>query len=441
MVEHKSGTRGQSGRYARSRALFEEASALMPGGVNSPVRAFKSVGGHPLVVDRAEGACFWDADGNRYIDFVGSWGPMILGHAHPEVVRAVQEAAARGTSFGAPTALENEMAALIIELVPSVEMVRLVNSGTEATMSAVRLARGFTGRPKILKFQGCYHGHEDSMLVDAGSGVATLGIPGTPGVLPALARETLTARFNDLEGVRRNFEAHGDEIACVIVEPVAGNMGCVPPEPGFLEGLRALCTERGALLILDEVMTGFRVALGGAQALYGVRPDLTTLGKIIGGGLPVGAYGGRRDIMAHMAPSGPVYQAGTLSGNPLATSAGLTMLRLLRQDAGLYDRLSLMAERLSTGLRDRARAVGIEASATQVGGMFSLFFLAEPPRDFDEVKQSDAARFNAFFHGLLDRGVYLAPSAFEAGFVSAAHTDADIDAVLEAATEVLATLA
>ncbi len=315
------GSRGDSDRYKKSREIFTQATELMPGGVNSPVRAFKSVGGVPVVVDHAKGPYFWDVDGNRYIDFVGSWGPMILGHAHPKVIEAVQKAAANGTSFGAPTQLENEMAQLIIDLVPSIEMVRLVNSGTEAPMSALRLARGFTGRPKILKFQGCYHGHEDSLLVSAGSGVATLGIPGTPGVLPALARETLTAPFNDLEAVKKTFEVHGDEISCCILEPVAGNMGCVPPGEGFLQGVRDLCTKYGALLIFDEVMTGFRVARGGAQELYGITPDLTTLGKIIGGGLPVGAYGGRRDIMDHIAPTGPVYQAGTLSGTVRTTAS------------------------------------------------------------------------------------------------------------------------
>lgn len=427
-------------RYANSRRLFERAQELMPGGVNSPVRAFKSVGGIPVFVDRAQGAYFWDADGHRYIDFVGSWGPMILGHAQPQVIAAVQEAAARGTSYGAPTALENQMAELICELVPSVEVVRLVNSGTEATMSAVRLARGYTGRPKIVKFSGCYHGHEDSMLVAAGSGVATLGIPGTPGVLPALAQETLTAPFNDLEALAEIFAAHGEQIACCIVEPVAGNMGCVPPEPGFLEGLRQLCDESGALLILDEVMTGFRVALGGAQSLYGVTPDLTTLGKIIGGGLPVGAYGGKREIMAHIAPSGPVYQAGTLSGNPLAVTAGMTMLKLLRGDEGLYQRLESWGQRLVDGLVAGAKAEGLEASGVAVGGMFSFFFRAQRPRNYEEVKDSNAARFNAFFHGMLERGVYFAPSAFEAGFVSSVHSEEDLEAVLSAAREVFPSL-
>lgn len=429
------GSRGDSPRYAGSRAAYARAVELMPGGVNSPVRAFKSVGGTPVVVDRAKGAYFYDVDDNRYVDFVGSWGPMVMGHAHPAVVEAVRETALKGTSFGAPTTLENEMAQLIIDLVPSVEMVRLVNSGTEATMSALRLARGFTGRPKILKFQGNYHGHEDSLLVAAGSGVATLGIPGTPGVLPALARETLTAPFNDLEAVKANFEAHGDEIACVIMEVVAGNMGCVPPEPGFLKGLRELCTEYGVVLIFDEVMSGFRVSLGGAQELYGVTPDLTTLGKIIGGGLPVGAYGGRKDIMSHIAPTGPVYQAGTLSGNPLATSAGMTLLKLLRDTDGLYERLTEVAQRVAVGLRDTAHEFDYAASCTHVGGMFSLFFREQAPVNYAQVKEGDAAVFNDFFHGMLDRGVYMAPSAFEAGFVSYAHTDEDIEFVLAAARD------
>jgi glutamate-1-semialdehyde 2,1-aminomutase len=427
-----------SSRYAGSEAAFAKAVTLMPGGVNSPVRAFKSVGGTPVFFARGEGAYVWDVDDNRYIDFVGSWGPLILGHAHPAVVDAVTTAARGGTSFGAPTLGENELAQLVIDLVPSVEMVRLVNSGTEATMSALRLARGYTGRSKIVKFQGCYHGHEDSMLVQAGSGVATLGIPGTPGVLPEVAAATLTAPYNDLDALGKIFAQHGDDIACCIVEPVAGNMGCVPPTKGYLQGLRALCTQHGALLILDEVMTGFRVALGGAQALYGVDPDLTTLGKVIGGGLPVGAYGGKREIMAHMAPAGPVYQAGTLSGNPLAVSAGLAMLRILQEGGdGFYARLNGMATRLSSGIRDAARERGFAASSTCVGAMFSVFFREQVPTSYDEVKTADSERFNRFFHGMLDRGVYFAPSAFEAGFVSAAHTDADIDAVLSAARDTL----
>ena len=425
-----------SNRYAQSKAAFERAVTVMPGGVNSPVRAFKSVGGTPVFLARGQGAYVWDVDDNRYIDFVGSWGPLILGHAHPAVVEALIGVVRTGTSFGAPTLGENELAQLVIDLVPSVELVRFVNSGTEATMSAIRLARGFTGRSKVLKFQGCYHGHEDSMLVEAGSGLATLGIPGTPGVLEEVAANTLTAPYNDLGALAQVFAQHGDDIACCIVEPVAGNMGCIPPAAGFLQGLRDLCTEHGALLILDEVMTGFRVALGGAQSLYGVDPDLTTLGKVIGGGLPVGAYGGKREIMARMAPSGPVYQAGTLSGNPLAVSAGLTTLRLLA-DGGdaLYGRLGSMAERLSTGLRDAARERGFAASSTCVGAMFGLSFRQEPPTSYAEAKTADTALFNRFFHGMLARGVYFAPSAFEAGFVSTAHTDADIDAALDAARD------
>ncbi|MEL6177753.1 MAG: glutamate-1-semialdehyde 2,1-aminomutase [Myxococcota bacterium] len=428
-------------RYAQSEELYTRACKLMPGGVNSPVRAFKSVGGTPVFVDRAEGAYFWDPDGNRYIDFVGSWGPMILGHAHPDVVRAVQEAAARGTSYGAPTALENDFAELICALVPSVEVVRLVNSGTEATMSAIRLARGFTGRPKLIKFRGCYHGHEDSMLVDAGSGVATLGIPGTPGVLPEVASQTITVPFNDPEALAQVFEAHGDTIACCIIEPVTGNMGCIPPAEGYLEAVRELCTAHGSLLIFDEVMTGFRVALGGAQQMYGVTPDLTTLGKVIGGGLPVGAYGGRAEIMAHIAPAGPIYQAGTLSGNPLAVSAGMTQLRLLRDTPGLYDTLTNTARTVAQGLCERVRAAGIPASCTHVGGMFSLFFAEPTPLRYADVKAADIEAFNRFFWAMLDRGVYMAPSAYEAGFVSTAHTPDIIDEVMATADDALASMA
>ncbi|MBH23664.1 MAG: glutamate-1-semialdehyde-2,1-aminomutase [Myxococcales bacterium] len=427
-------------RYSTSQKLYARACELMPGGVNSPVRAFKSVGGTPVFVDRAKGAHFWDADGNKYIDFVGSWGPMILGHAHPKVIQAVQEAAARGTSYGAPTRLENEFAELVCELVPSVEVVRLVNSGTEATMSALRLARGFTGRPKIVKFRGCYHGHEDSMLVEAGSGVATLGIPGTPGVLAEVARETITAPFNDFEGLTEVFARHGSEIACCIIEPVTGNMGCIPPAVGYLEHVRELCTANGALLIFDEVMTGFRVALGGAQGLYGVTPDLTTLGKVIGGGLPVGAYGGRADIMAHIAPSGPVYQAGTLSGNPLAVSAGMAQLRELRDTEGLYERLGEAARAVAEGLCERVKAAGFAASCTHVGGMFSLFFKDPAPTCYAEVKQADIEAFNRFFWAMLDRGVYMAPSAYEAGFVSTAHTPEVVAEVLAAADDALASM-
>lgn len=427
-----------TGRYERSGVLFDAARRVIPGGVNSPVRAFRGVGGTPVFIDRAKGSHLWDVDGHEYIDYVGSWGPMIVGHAHPDVIKAIAEVATRGVSFGAPTALEVEMAELIAEIMPAVEVSRLVNSGTEATMSAIRLARGATGRSKIVKFQGCYHGHEDSMLVDAGSGVATLGIPGTPGVLAALARETVTVPYNDLDAVRTAFAEYDGEIACLIVEPVAGNMGCIPPVPGFLAGLRELCTESGALLIFDEVMTGFRVALGGAQALYGVTPDLTTLGKVIGGGLPVGAYGGRREIMAQMAPSGPVYQAGTLSGNPLAVTAGLTTLRLLRDTEGFHRDLADKTARVATGLRDAIVSAGVPASCHHVGGMLGLFFRAEAPSSYKEAKEGNSELFSRFFHAMLRRGVYLAPSAYEAGFVSSAHTNADIDHTLTAASEAIA---
>ncbi len=419
-------------RNGISEAMFKAAAEVMPGGVSSPVRAFRSVGGTPIFFKSASGAEVEDVDGNRYIDFVGSWGPMLLGHAHPEVVEAVREVASRGLSFGAPTPLETEFCELIIELVPSVEMVRLVNSGTEATMSAIRLARGYTGRPKIVKFSGCYHGHEDSLLVQAGSGVATLGIPGTPGVLPALAAETLTAPYNDLASLEAIFDRFGEEIACCIVEPVAGNMGCILPQPGFLERLRSLCTGSGAVLIFDEVMTGFRVAAGGAQARYGITPDLTTLGKVIGGGLPVGAYGGRREIMERVAPVGPVYQAGTLSGNPLSVTAGMTMLKLIRGIPDLYTRLDDLSRQVSEGMRDVLRGAGVAASSAHVGGMFGVSFREEAPRSYEEAKEADVARFNRFFHAMLRQGVYLAPSAFEAGFVSYAHTDAQVARVLEA---------
>jgi glutamate-1-semialdehyde 2,1-aminomutase len=427
-------------RYATSEAMFSEAVKVMPGGVNSPVRAFRSVGGTPVFIRSASGAELEDVDGNRYIDFVGSWGPMLLGHAHPEVVAAVQAVAASGLSFGAPTPLETTLCETVRSMVPSMELVRLVNSGTEATMSAIRLARGFTGRPKIVKFSGCYHGHEDSLLVEAGSGVATLGIPGTPGVLPALAAETLTAPYNDVLALEAIFSRYGEEIACCIVEPVAGNMGCILPAEGFLERLRSICTASGALLIFDEVMTGFRVAAGGAQERYGVTPDLTTLGKVIGGGLPVGAYGGRRDIMERVAPSGPIYQAGTLSGNPLSVTSGLTMLRLIQGLPELYTRLDAVSRRVSEGMRDALREAGVEASSASVGGMFGIFFRGEAPRSYAEAKEADAARFNRFFHAMLRRGVYLAPSAFEAGFVSSAHGELELAAVLSASREVFAVL-
>ncbi|HET7687776.1 MAG TPA: glutamate-1-semialdehyde 2,1-aminomutase [Candidatus Macondimonas sp.] len=426
---------------ASSEALFEEARRYIPGGVNSPVRAFRRVGGTPVFIDRAQGAYVVDVAGRRYVDYVGSWGPMIVGHAHPEVVGAVQQAAARGLSFGAPTALETQLARRVCQLMPAIEKVRFVNSGTEATMSAIRLARGATGRDRIIKFEGCYHGHADSLLVKAGSGALTLGVPTSPGVPAALAAQTLTLRYNDLDSVREAFAQLGEEIAAVIVEPVAGNMNCVPPVPGFLAGLRALCDEYASLLIFDEVMTGFRVALGGAQARYGVRPDLTTLGKVIGGGMPVGAFGGRASLMDQLAPDGPIYQAGTLSGNPIAMSAGLATLNILSQP-GFFERLENMTQRLTDGLAERAQAHGIALETTAVGGMFGLFFTANGPiRYFEEVMNCDVARFKRFFHGMLAHGIYLAPSAFEAGFVSAMHGEGELAATLLAADEVLAELA
>ncbi len=425
---------------SRSSELFARARRVIPGGVNSPVRAFKGVGGEPVFFARGEGPWLIDVDGRRYVDYVGSWGPMILGHAHPEVVRAVQETAARGLGFGAPTELEVEMAELLCELVPSLERVRMVNSGTEATMSAIRLARGFTGRDLIVKFEGCYHGHSDSLLVKAGSGALTLGVPTSPGVPADLARHTLTLPYNDAAACERAFAEHGAHIACVIVEPVAGNMNCVPPVPGFLETLRALCDRHGALLIFDEVMTGFRVALGGAQARYGVRPDLTTLGKVVGGGMPVGAFGGRADVMAHVAPEGPVYQAGTLSGNPVAMAAGLATLRRVRAE-GFFERLEALGRRLTEGLRARAQAAGVPLSTHCVGGMFGIFFTeVDPVTRYEEVTACDVERFRRFFHAMLEEGVYLAPSAFEAGFVSAAHEEAHIDATLAAAERAFARL-
>jgi glutamate-1-semialdehyde 2,1-aminomutase len=425
----------------RSEALFAQAQTLMPGGVNSPVRAFKSVGGGtPVVVAKAHGAHLWDEDGHRYIDYVNTWGPAILGHAHPVVVQAVQQAAAMGLSFGAPTARENEMAAKLIELVPSLERVRLVNSGTEAAMAVIRLARAATGRSKLIKFAGCYHGHADALLVKAGSGASTLGVPDSAGVPPEIAQNTLTARFNDAESVAALLEAYPNQIAAILVEPVAGNMGCIPPQAGFLQALRELATQHGALLVFDEVMTGFRVALGGAQALYGVTPDLTALGKIVGGGLPVGAYGGRADLMAMIAPDGPVYQAGTLSGNPLGTASGLATLGLLQAQPDAYERLNATTLHLTQGLEALASKHGLPVYTTQVGGMFSLFFSEQPVISYDEVLACNKARFNAFFWGMLNRGVYLAPSAFEAGFVSLQHTPDIIDETLAHADAVMATL-
>jgi glutamate-1-semialdehyde 2,1-aminomutase len=421
-------------------SLYQEACKYIPGGVNSPVRAFRGVGGEPIFFKKAAGAHVTAADGRRFIDYVGSWGPMILGHAHPQVIKAVQEVAADGLSFGAPTELETRLARRVVELMPSVERVRFVSSGTEATMSAIRLARGFTGRDTIVKFEGCYHGHSDSLLIKAGSGALTLGVPTSPGVPKALANHTVTLNFNDAGQVQEAFRQMGAQIACVIVEPVAGNMNCVPPAPGFLETLRRECDRSGALLIFDEVMTGFRVALGGAQALYGVRPDLTTLGKIIGGGMPVGAFGGRRDIMEHLAPLGPVYQAGTLSGNPVAMIAGITTLELLSVP-GFHQKLGAATDLLIRGLSESAQNAGIPLATNHVCGMFGLFFTDERSVDrYSKVMACDVERFKRFFHGMLAEGVYLAPSAYEAGFISAAHTEAEINATIEAAAKVFSNL-
>ena len=420
--------------------LFESACAVIPGGVNSPVRAFKSVGGTPVFIDHAKGPFLYGANGQRYIDYVGSWGPMILGHADPDVVEAVQSAAARGLSYGAPTALETQLAELVCQAVPSMDQVRMVNSGTEATMSAIRLGRGYTGRDTLIKFEGCYHGHADSLLVKAGSGALTLGIPTSPGVPQDAARHTLTLEFNNIDEVERVFAESGKEIAAVIVEPVTGNMNCITPAPGFLEALRAVCDQSGAVLIFDEVMTGFRVGLGGAQGLYGIRPDLTTLGKVLGGGLPVGAFGGRAEIMAHLAPLGSVYQAGTLSGNPLAMTAGIATLQKVAAP-GFFDKLTERTQTLVAGLARVAAGAGVPLATESVGGMFGLFFTDnDRVSSFAEVMACDSERFSRFFHGMLERGVYLAPSAFEAGFVSVTHTDAEIDETLAAAAEVFGEL-
>ncbi|MCP4410713.1 MAG: glutamate-1-semialdehyde 2,1-aminomutase [Gammaproteobacteria bacterium] len=424
----------------QSNELFSAAKRHIPGGVNSPVRAFNGVGGDPVFFDHARGAYLYDTNDNRYIDYVGSWGPMVLGHAHPEVIEVVQQAAEKGLSFGAPTVVETAMADKVCELVPSIELVRMVNSGTEATMSALRLARGFTGRDTVVKFEGCYHGHGDSLLVKAGSGALTLGIPSSPGVPAALAQHTLTLPYNNLDQCRETFSRLGPKIACVIVEPVAGNMSCIPPLPGFLEGLRSLCDSHGAVLIFDEVMTGFRVSLGGAQAYYEVTPDLTTLGKIIGGGMPVGAFGGNREIMEHLAPLGPIYQAGTLSGNPIAMAAGLKTLELISRP-GFHEELGRKTRRLIEGVLQQAERTGVPMTANRVGGMFGLFFTqAQTVNYFAQVSDCDIERFKQFFHGMLGAGVYLAPSAFEAGFMSSAHSEEDIDQTIRIAGEVLATI-
>ncbi len=417
-----------------SQDVFDAAKELMPGGVSSPVRAFKSVNGDPIVFDRVKGAYSWDIDGNRFIDYVGSWGPAICGHSHPEVTSALQEALEKGTSFGAPCELENKLAEMVIEAVPSVEMVRFVNSGTEACMAVLRLMRAFTGRDKLIKFEGCYHGHADMFLVKAGSGVATLGLPDSPGVPRSTTSNTLTAPYNDLEAVKELFAENPDAISGVILEPIVGNAGFIPPEPGFLEGLRELTKENGALLVFDEVMTGFRISYGGAQERFGVTPDLTTLGKVIGGGLPVGAYGGRKDIMSMVAPAGPVYQAGTLSGNPLAMTAGIKTLEILKQE-GSYERLESMTKRLINGICESAKAAGLAINGKSISGMFGFYLCDGPVRNFEEAKKTNSEYFAKLHRSMLQKGVYLAPSAFEAGFMSLAHSEDDIDATLKAFNE------
>jgi glutamate-1-semialdehyde 2,1-aminomutase len=424
-------------KLTQSKQLFDRAIELIPGGVNSPVRAFKAVGGTPVFFKKASGAYLWDEDDNRYIDFIGSWGPMLLGHAYPKVIEAVQKAASDSTSFGAPTRREVELAELIIDMVPTVEKIRMVNSGTEACMSAIRVARGYTGRNKIVKFEGNYHGHADSFLIKAGSGALTLGTPSSPGVTPGTAADTISARYNDVEQVRQIFSSQGHEIAAIILEPVAGNMGCVPPEPGFLDGLRMLCDEFGVLLIFDEVMTGFRLAAGGAQELYEIKADLVTYGKIIGAGLPVGAYGGRADVMKVVSPDGPVYQAGTLSGNPLAMAAGLALLSELHENPTIYEELEAKTAYLEAGLHKVLTDINEPYSINRVGSMISIFFSDVPATSFDSAIKTDANRFKTYFHGMLERGLYLPPAAYEAWFVSNAHTYEDLDATIEATRVVL----
>jgi glutamate-1-semialdehyde 2,1-aminomutase len=425
--------------YNKSQSLYERALQIIPGGVNSPVRACQSVGADPLFIDRADGCLIYDVDGNRYIDYIGSWGPMILGHRHPAVVEAIKAVLERGTSFGAPTDLEIQLAEMVIDAVASVDVVRMVNSGTEASMSAIRLARGVTGRDLVIKFDGCYHGHADTLLVAAGSGVATLGIPGSPGVPQDLARHTLSLPYNDIEAVQQVLEEKGDQVACVIIEPVAGNMGLVPPVAGFLESLRALTEKHGVILIFDEVMTGFRVAYGGAQTLYGIRPDLSCFGKVIGGGLPVGAYGGKKEIMSQIAPQGSVYQAGTLSGNPIAMMAGIATLEQLKKE-GVYQSLAEKSSRLAAGLAEAARKAGIAARVDHVGSMLGMFFTDRKVTDFEAAKTCDLERFSAFYQGMRQAGIYLAPSQFEVLFLSAAHSDEHIDATISAAQQVLENL-
>ncbi|NET58653.1 MAG: glutamate-1-semialdehyde 2,1-aminomutase [Symploca sp. SIO2E6] len=432
-------TTTSSWKTTKSEEIFTAAQKLMPGGVSSPVRAFKSVGGQPIVFDKVKGAYIWDVDGNQYIDYVGTWGPAICGHAHPDVIAALHDALEKGTSFGAPSELENVLAQKVIDAVPSIEMVRFVNSGTEACMGVLRLMRAFTGRDKIIKFEGCYHGHADMFLVKAGSGVATLGLPDSPGVPKSTTQDTLTAPYNDIEAVKALFKDNPKTIAGVILEPVVGNSGFIPPDANFLKGLRDITKEDGALLVFDEVMTGFRIAYGGAQEKFGVTPDLTTLGKVIGGGLPVGAYGGRQDIMSMVAPAGPMYQAGTLSGNPLAMTAGIETLKLLEKP-GTYEQLNKITQKLTDGLLEVAKETGHAVTTGQISAMFGMFFTDKPVHNYEDAKKSDLTKFQGFHRGMLERGVYLAPSQFEAGFTSLAHTDEDIERTLTAAKEVMSSL-